>query len=87
MKKKYKITFEIEADYPYINKYIKKMTKDFNNWLIEWSTMEDIAPIPLLFLKDKTGDPVHFPDYTIKVKIVSDGETILNTKWQEAEEE
>lgn len=83
MKKKYKITFTVDAHYPYATKYIKRMEKDFDNWLKEWATMEDNSPVPLLFEPNKNGALENQANAHVKVKIIRDGETILDTAWDQ----
>lgn len=52
MKRKVKITFEIDVDYD-VNE-TKQLSKDFDKWLRDWC--EYINPVPLLFKKYK-GKP------------------------------
>ena len=83
MKTRYQITFDIDLDYPTLTKDNKKMSKDFNKWLIEWAKMQNghDAPIPVLF---STGaDSEHQPSGTVRVKVVRDKETLLDTWWDE----
>jgi hypothetical protein len=87
MKRKYKITFEVDAQYPYVDSHLKKLSKDFDNWLIRWATMEENTPTPLLFTQCKTGALEQPPNAHIKVKIVRDGETILDTAWDQLSED
>ena len=81
MKRKYKITFEVDAQYPYIETHLKKISKDFDKWLIDWATMESNTPIPLLFTPHKDGATGEQANAHVKVKIVRDDETILDTAW------
>jgi hypothetical protein len=83
MKRKYKITFEIDAHYPMVDTHLKKLSKDFDMWLVEWATSEDNAPTPLLFIPSKHGAVEQPPNAHVKVKIVRDGETILDTAWDQ----
>jgi hypothetical protein len=81
MKKKYKITFEVDASYPYIDKYLKRMSKDFDDWLKEWATSQDV--VPLLFQPGKNGSNENIGNAHIKVKIVRDKEVILDAAWDQ----
>lgn len=83
MKKKYKITFEVDAHYPYVEKNIKKLSKDFDKWLKDWSGTEGAGEqiMPVLYEPHKSGAIEHSPNGTVRVKIVRDGEIILDTWW------
>lgn len=81
MRKKYKITFEINAHYPHAEKYIKRLSKDFDKWLLEWATSDQHIPVPLLFEPNKNGAIEHQANAGVKVKIVRDGEIILDTNY------
>jgi len=91
MRKKFKITFEVDCNYPHIDNAVPirsstKMIKDFEQWLKDWtnSSGKDIMPILYEPARGKTGskgDWEHAPNGTVKVKIVRDKETILDTWW------
>jgi hypothetical protein len=81
MKRKFKITFEVDCKYPYIEKETEKLSKAFDQWLKDWSSPDssgrDIIPV----LYDRTDE--HQPNGTVRVKIIRDGEEILNAWWDE----
>lgn len=81
MKRKFKITFEVDCTYPYIHKETKSLAKAFDQWLKDWSSSnssgKDIVPV----LYDKHDE--HQPNGCVRVKIERDGETILETWWDE----
>lgn len=85
MKKKYKITFIVDAHYPFIEKHLKKMSKDFDQWLKDWASPKSAGEqiMPTLYEPNKSGAIEHSPNGTVRVKIVRDGETILDTWWDE----
>lgn len=79
MKRKVKITFEVICEYPYLEKETKKLSKDFDNWLKEWSGKnsagQDIVPLLYLDCEEHTAHAL------IKVKIVRDKEKIQQKSW------
>jgi hypothetical protein len=86
MKKKFTITFTVDASYPYIHsdncneKTIEKLAKDFDKWLKEWAMMhEDIVPV--LYKPNRSGAIEHDANATVRVKIKRDKEVILDTWW------
>lgn len=86
MKKKYTITFTVDAHYPHIDKHLKKLSKDFDKWLKQWATECDSAEqiMPTLYEPNKKyGSIEHAPSGKVRVKIVRDGEIILETHWEE----
>ena len=83
MKRKYKITFEVDAYYPYIETYLARVSKDFDKWLIDWATNEANSPVPLLFTPSKHGANENSGNAHVKVKIVRDKEIILDTAWDQ----
>ena len=86
MKKTYTITFTVDVHYPNVNKHLKKMSKDFDNWIKEWATKCDGAEqiMPTLYEPNKKyGDIAHDPSGKVRVKVVRDGEVILKTSWEE----
>jgi len=83
MKRKFKITFEVDCNYPSIHKETKRLAKTFDDWLQDWAD-SDSAPkdiIPILY----TGAPgiEHQPNGTVRVKIIRDEEIILDTWWDD----
>jgi hypothetical protein len=83
MKRKFTITFEVNAHYPHIEKETKKLAKAFDQWLHDWAD-SDSAPrdiMPVLY----TGNPgnEHQANGTVRVKITRDKEIILDTWWDE----
>lgn len=83
MKRKYKITFEVDAVYPYIHKEDEneEVAKDFDQWLLDWSDSSG-APkdiIPMLY----NSEGKHQPNGTVRVKVERNDEVILNKWWDE----
>ena len=53
MKRKVKITIEMNVEYPQLNKETKTLSKDFDDWVISWSSNPENHPLPLLFKRIK----------------------------------
>jgi len=58
MKRKVKITFEINIDYDV--KETQQLSKDFDCWLKEWC--DNVHPVPILFKKFKNKPSIEL-DY------------------------
>jgi hypothetical protein len=78
MRKKATITFTIDAHYPYIDdeKLMKKLSKDFDQYLKDWCAPSDEI-VPVLCQAKRS----HFPNAKVVVKIKRDKEVILETWW------
>jgi len=82
MKKTYTITFKVDVNYPYVEKYEKRMAKEFDTWLKEWAENTAAGQIvPVLYEPNKGGAIEHDANGTVRVKIIRDKEVILNTWW------
>lgn len=81
MKRKFKITFEVDCTYPHIHKETKQLAKAFDQWLKDWSSSESSGKdiIPKLY----TPGEEHQPNGCVRVKIMRDEEIILDTWWDE----
>lgn len=78
MKRKVKITFTMDIDYPEIEKETKQLSKDFDQWLKDWSTYEDYSPIPVL-VKNAVE---YSANGTVHVKIERNKEIIANKSFE-----
>lgn len=83
MKRKVKITFEFNVEYPEIKKETKRLSKDFDNWLKSWSADPGNHPLPLLFRKVKGSYEGYLPSSLTKVKVVRDKEVIFDQDFEE----
>lgn len=87
MKKKYTITFTVDANYPYIDsadKHAAKLSRDFDKYLKEYVGPDSETGkhiVPALFEPSKHGAVGHDANGTVRVKIVRDKEVILDTWW------
>jgi len=81
MKKKYTITFTVDASYPYIDsadKHVKKMSRDFDQYLKEWAMNQEHI-VPVLFEPHPSGAIDHDANATVRVKVKRDKEVILDS--------
>ena len=80
MKTNYKITIEVDANYP-LDKLSTKMKEQLNKNIIDWVRQEGI--MPSVYEPTKGYSIEHQPSGKISVKIVRDKEIILDTWWDE----
>lgn len=90
MRKKFKITFDVDVDYPNVKQDAKKLSKDFNKWLVDWSKSHrrggaNISFVPLLVGPLKGCNVRHISKAKVKVKVVSDGDILLDEKYDEVD--
>lgn len=92
MRRKFKITFDVDVDYPNVKQDAKKLSKDFNKWLVDWSKSHrrggfNISVVPLL-VGPLNGEPVeHISKAKVKVKVVNDGDILLDEKYDETNDD
>lgn len=81
IKRKFKIIFEVDCQYPFIEMDNQKITKAFDQWIKDWSSSEVAGEniMPILYVKQQE----HQANGTVKVKVTRDNETILDTSWDE----
>jgi hypothetical protein len=87
MKKKATITFTIDAHYADVDeKFIKTLSKDFDQWLKDWAMNQDKL-VPILYEPFPKGEGKGSyemdPSARVTVKIKRDNEVILDTAWDE----
>ena len=90
MKKKFKITFEVMVNYPYLDKDIKYLSKDFDEWIKSVATSQETL-IPVLYKNadpdDGNGSIEHSASGRVHVTVERDGEVILDKAWDELSED
>jgi len=84
MRKKVKITFEIDVMYPDVDKETKQLSKDFDQWLKDWAMDDNHPPLPLLYKKFKNKPSEEcIPSGRVSVKVERDEEIILHDAYDE----
>jgi hypothetical protein len=88
MKKKFKITFEVSAYYPYLDKDIKYLSKEFDDWIKSVATTQDQI-MPVLYKRASSGEGSieHSPSGRVHVTVEREGEVILDEAWDELAED
>jgi hypothetical protein len=83
MKTKYSITFTVDAQYPYVEDEAV-MNDQLIKWLKKWAIDEDHSPLPTLLEQSvKAYDGQQQPNGCVRVKILKDGDQILDTWWDQ----
>ena len=89
MKRKFKIIFEVDCNYPNIDNTVpikssKKMIKDFDQWLKDWAMDDNHTPLPLLYKKFKNKPSEECATTgRVVVKVERDKEVILHKAYDE----
>lgn len=84
MKKKIKIVFEIEADYPEIEKETKRLIKSMKTWIKDTALYQEFLVPNLYNNKNRC-----FYDVNAKVKVkgLLNNKTVINHTWYETEDD
>jgi hypothetical protein len=88
MKKKFKITFEVTAYYPYLDEEPKYLSLDFDNWIKSIATtQEEIMPVLYKRRANGEGSVEHSASGRVHVTVEREGEVILDKAWDELSED
>ena len=83
MKRKVKIIFELDIEYPTLEKETKQLSKNFDSWLVKWSSDPANQCLPLLYKKFKNEQyQEYLPEAVSKVTVIRDKETILSKSFE-----